>query len=402
MVRDQRIEMEPAAGSLAIVPIVDRRERMTGIRLAGAGTSASTLLAHVGANGFDGVVLFVDLHLSQLDDPALPEFDPRAWIAQLVHATGDTAELPARLAPHRTRGLRFAIGDAGPGSPWLAQLSSATHARVDVRSLPETHLARYSAALQHRGLKTIAGGVSNRAGFAAALAAGFDAIEGHWFTELPGERSDAVPPLYGTVMRALALLQNDRDAVEVEQAIRADPALAFRLLRYVNSAAFAPRNELGSIEDAIAMLGQRAVARWLGLSLVTAKVERGAGAALALTAIMRARMMELLRSDADGGAGTSPNDTNDAFMTGLFSALDAIVGLPMQRIVASIDPPPEVSRALLERGGELGALLELALVCEVPDANNVDALADRCSVQSAKLQRIQLDALRWAMNELGQ
>ena len=109
--------MELAAGSLAIVPIVDRRERMTAIRLAGAGTSPSTLLAHVGAKGIVGVVLFVDLRLSQLDDPALPEFDPRAWIAQLVRATGDTTEVPARLAPHRTRGLRFAIGDAAPGSP---------------------------------------------------------------------------------------------------------------------------------------------------------------------------------------------------------------------------------------------------------------------------------------------
>ncbi|MCL4747908.1 MAG: HDOD domain-containing protein [Burkholderiaceae bacterium] len=398
--------MEPAAGSLAIVPIVDRRERMTGIRLAGAGTSASILLAHVGARGIDGVLLFVDRRLSQLDDPALPEFDPRAWIVQLVHGTGDTAELPARLAAHRTRGLRFAIGDAGPGSPWLTQLSCATHARVDIGSLPESHLARYTAALRHRGLKTVAAGVANRAGFAAALAAGFDAVEGHWFTELPDERSDAVAPLYGTVMRALALLRGDRDAAEVELAIRADPALAFRLLRYVNSAAFAPRNELGSIEDAIAMLGQRALTRWLGLSLVTARVERGAGAALAVTAIMRARLMELLRSDAGVGpgerAGTSANDASDAFMTGLFSALDAIVGQPMQRIVASVDPQPEVARALLERAGDLGALLELVLACEVPDAARLDTLADRCAVPSAKLQRMQLDALRWAMNELGQ
>ncbi len=390
--------MKSPNGALAIVALVDRRERLVGFRLAGAGASVSTLLAHVGASGIDGMLLFTDQRVAQLDDPALAELDPRAWIVQLVGAPGAAQELAARLAPHRSRGLRFSVADTAPGSPWLAHLSLATHARVEIGSLPAPHLARYLAALGKRGLKTVAGAVSDRQRFAAALSAGVDAVEGHWFTGLPADRSDAVPPLYGIVMRALALLRSDRDAAEVEQAIRSDPALAFRLLRYVNSAAFAPRRELGSIEDAIAMLGQRALARWLGLSLVTARVDRGAGAALAVTAIMRARLMELLSVGADQGA----SDAGDAFMAGLFSALDAIVGQPMERIVASVDPPQTVARALLERAGTLGALLELVLACEDPQSDRIDALIAGCGLQPAKLRRAQLDALRWAVNELAQ
>ena len=390
--------MKSSDGALAIIPLVDRRERLVAFRLAGAVASASTLLAHVGATGIDGMLLFADQRVAQLDDPALGELDPRAWIVQLVGPPGEAEELAARLTPHRSRGLRFSVADAAPGSAWLSHLSLATHARIEIGSLPAPHLVRYLAALGKRGLKTVAGGVRDRTRLAAALATEVDMVEGHWFTGLPADRTDAVPPLYGIVMRALALLRTDRDAAEVQQAIRSDPALAFRLLRYVNSAAFAPRRELGSIEDAIAMLGQRALARWLGLSLVTAKVDRGAGAALAVTAIMRARLMELLSTVSDQSAG----DAGDAFMAGLFSALDAIVGQPIERIVASVDPPQTVARALLERAGPLGALLELVLACEDPDSEQIDALVAGCGVQAAKLRRAQLDALRWAVNELAQ
>jgi EAL and modified HD-GYP domain-containing signal transduction protein len=398
MVRHPESDMKSADGALAIIPLVDRRERLVAFRLAGAAASVSTLLAHVGATGIDGMLLLADLRVAQLDDPALAELDPRAWIVQLVGPPGEASELAARLAPHRSRGLRFSVADAAPGSPWLAHLALATHARIEIGSLPAAHLARYLAALGKRGLKTVAGGVRDRTRLAAALATEVDTVEGYWFTGLPADRSDAVPPLYGIVMRALALLRTDRDAAEVEQAIRSDPALAFRLLRYVNSAAFAPRRELGSIEDAIAMLGQRALARWLGLSLVTAKVDRGAGAALAVTAIMRARLMELLSSGADQSAG----DAGDAFMAGLFSALDAIVGQPIERVVASVDPPQAVARALLERAGALGALLELVIACEDPNSERIEALIAACGVQPAKLRRAQLDALRWAVNELAQ
>jgi EAL and modified HD-GYP domain-containing signal transduction protein len=371
--------------------LLDRRERLVGWHLTGVDVEGGELASHLGTQGIAGRIVMFDLPADLIDHASVSALEAGRYVP-LVH--GRAAD-PQRFAEHeralRQRGLRLAIADAAPGSPWLAQAGHFSHARLDLRRLPQAHRARYAAALRRHGPKLVAASVSDRETWRDALEAGFDLCEGQWFTQPASLEARTVAPIYGAVLRALSVVRAEAALPEVERALRADPTLAFRLLRYVNSAAFGLRSEVSSLRDAVNLLGFRPLGRWLGLALVTAQVDDGIGAALAGTAITRGRMMELL---CTGPAHA--RDAGDAFMVGLFSVMDAILDMPMERVVQTLSPPPAVAQALLGRDGALGALLGAVEACERPDDPQAPVRLDSAGVDPGELGRAQLQALAWA------
>ncbi len=70
----------------------------------------------------------------------------------------------------------------------------------------------------------------------------------------------SLPSLPGTVARALGMLNDpDCNLGEVGQLLSTDPALALKILRLANSAYYALRQQVSSVEHAVTLLGQRAI-----------------------------------------------------------------------------------------------------------------------------------------------
>ncbi len=403
--------MEPSAPYLGCQPLVDRQHRLLGHRLFGSGIDWAALLQPLaGDEGFEGPgatfadgpgvsrphgLFFIDVDAGSLADSSLRAIDPRRRVLQVGGASRDLREFFERARQARGARPMFSLADGSPGSAWLTQVDLFDYVRVDARALPTEHLGRYLSALKRRGPQLIATGLTSREDQRRAQDAGADLFEGYWFERPETGASQGVAPIYGAVMRTLALVRAEAPFREIEQTVRADATLAFRLLRFVNSAAFALPAEIGSIADAIALLGYRQIGRWLGLSLVTAKVDAGAHAPLASTAISRGRLMELLSQSGVDGV-----DPGDAFMVGLFSMLDALLDMPVERVVQTLSPPPPVARALLERTGPLGQMLSLIEACEDPSRVRIAELAQALRLEAATLARLRVQALDWAERQL--
>ena len=85
---------------------------------------------------------------------------------------------------------------------------------------------------------------------------------------------------------------------EIEEVLKHDVALSYKLLRMVNSASVGGRN-IWSIGHALRMLGRDPVARWLSMLLVTdTHGGDGVRSELIHLALFRARMCELLAEAA--------------------------------------------------------------------------------------------------------
>ncbi|WP_229507968.1 HDOD domain-containing protein [Massilia sp. Dwa41.01b] len=145
----------------------------------------------------------------------------------------------------------------------------------------------------------------------------------------------------------MALLARDADSRELELLLKQDPVLSFHLLKLVNSAAFAVNTQITSYAQAIAVLGRRQLQRWLQLLLYARAAADGAPNLLLPLAALRAGQLEIL-CKADGG---ERDDQDLAFMTGAFSLLDRLLGMPMAAILADLQLPAHVEAALLWREG---------------------------------------------------
>ncbi|GEM_PF-5567636 len=127
---------------------------------------------------------------------------------------------------------------------------------------------------------------------------------------------------------------------QMEEIIKKDVSLSFKLFRYVNSAWSSLRSPVRSLRQAMILLGEKGLKRWLAL-LTISNLTKDRPPALLTTCAIRGRFCELIAAPARLIAWESP-----LFLTGLFSALDSLVGRPLEEVLEEIGAAQEVRLAL--------------------------------------------------------
>jgi c-di-GMP-related signal transduction protein len=146
-------------------------------------------------------------------------------------------------------------------------------------------------------------------------------------------------------MKLMGLLLSDADTCELEKALKPEPGLTVNLLRMTNSVGSGTTENITSLGHAIAVLGRRQLQRWLQLLLfASGKQTTVAANPLLLLAATRGRLMELLAAELR--AKDIPF-ADKAFMVGIMSLMPALVGLPIEEIIAPLGLADEMTAAYM-------------------------------------------------------
>jgi c-di-GMP-related signal transduction protein len=168
--------------------------------------------------------------------------------------------------------------------------------------------------------------VETRDEFTAAKAAGFIYFQGYFFRKPELLQTKEIPANRLNYMRLLqAVSKPDPEDREMEQLIKNEASMCYRLLRYLNSATFGIRSEVRSIRHALMLLGEREVRRWIRL-VVTLTAAENKSSELVTNAMIRARFCESMGERV-------PHGDSDLFLMGLLSMIDAILEIPMTTVV---------------------------------------------------------------------
>ena len=229
--------------------------------------------------------------------------------------------------------------------------------KVDVGGKSDADLRRAVAAPSAAGSLLVARGVATDDDFERCREFGFSYFQGDFFCKPREMRYRGVSAGSVGSLQSLARLSgSDVGFEELEEIITSDVGLSLKLLRYVNSAFFALPRTIGSVREALSMLGTRMVRRW---ALVVAMAENpNMPDELVAVALQRARMCERL------GALGSPQDREVLFTIGLFSVADALLGAPMEEVLSTLPFSMEIESALLENEGPKGDILRAVLEYE--------------------------------------
>lgn len=313
--------------------------------------------------------------------PALLALMPpnRVQFAIAATALADAAACRA-MAALQQEGYRVLIDGAAPAGVALPPTLRAA-ARDCAGGVPR------SALLALFG-PHLARGVHSAARRAACADAGFD-----WFSgDYPIHPAPADEPDDGSankrLLKLLGLLAVDADTGDIETQLKQDPALSYHLLKLVNSAAFALSTPITSFAQAIGRLGRRQLQRWLHLLLYTRRREDGLPNPLLPVAALRAAQMESLCKQQGGDR----NAQDLAFLIGVFSLLDVLLGIPMADIAAALHLATDTAAALVSRGGALGQMLALV---ETPAPTR--AALQAADIAPAQWWHSQLHAYHWAI-----
>jgi EAL and modified HD-GYP domain-containing signal transduction protein len=193
-------------------------------------------------------------------------------------------------------------------------------------------------------------------------------------------------------LKLIGLVMGDADTHEIEQVFKHDPSLSYNLLRLVNSVAMGMRNRISSLRQAIVVLGRQQLQRWLQLLLFVNPGGDMQSPLLELAAT-RGKLMELL------AVKLSPQnrDFQDrAFMAGIMSLLDTLLGMPMEEVIKQISLISEIENALLKHEGKLGNLLLLVEKLEQNDFDAAEGLMADMQLNLGDLMQAQIEAMHWA------
>jgi EAL and modified HD-GYP domain-containing signal transduction protein len=321
---------------------------------------------------------------------------PERFVLEILERTPVDAHLRERLVALRAAGYRLALDDViDADDPRLELLPLVDVVKVDVLASPAANWCALAARLGGEGRRLLAEKVETPEQFAQARAAGYTLFQGYFLSRPQLLRARRMPASVPQVLRLVSLLEQDPDIAIVARTLRGLPELLRPLLREVNASAAGLGRRIDSIPGAVALVGLRQISRWAQL-LVYAEHDASPPGTdpLLLQVGTRARMMELLAGD---WFPDRPHLPERAFLTGMLSKLDALVGAPLAEVTAGLPLTDEVGAALAHRDGPLGDLLA---VCEARERLDEPALRRLCwrhRGDTGGVARRECEAAGWAL-----
>ncbi len=241
-----------------------------------------------------------------------------------------------------------------------------------------------------RQITHIQAGVRTLADLNASFQRGAVAVLGWPIDDAIQANGKARTPDLNVIVELMRRIDNEAPIEKLEEAITLDPTLAFKLLRYINSPAFGLRVEVSSFRHALMLLGYQRLKRWLALLLASASKERDMKPVM-FAALRRGLLMEELVRASVGGQDEQMR--SEAFICGVFSLLDRMLGEPFSKLLDSVPVPETVRRALVDGQGPLQPLLAVVHAVENESIYDIRETAERLLLGEAAINRATLRAL---------
>lgn len=287
-------------------------------------------------------------------------------------------------------GYVLALDDFEPGSPAEALMPYVKFVKVDVLNTTATQRLELAKRLLPRGLTLLAEKVETEADVREATAAGYGLLQGYFFCKPSTIVGPSVHAERLGYLRMLAMLNKAEVGVrELEEVLKGDAAITYRVLRSINSAAFGVRQDIRSIRQALVMLGTGRIRQWASIWAL-AGVHAGGSPETMNLAVVRARCCEQIAS-----ATTGPAVGAECFLLGLCSMLDAMMSKPIAEVVRDLPLADDIRDALTGSPNTKRALLDAVIAYERGNWQHAADAASRAGFAFDALPPAYEDALRW-------
>jgi len=254
-------------------------------------------------------------------------------------------------------GYTIALDDFHYSEDKRPLLALADYVKIDFRAETPSTLVQQIEFLKEFKVKMLAEKVETQEEFELAKELGFDYFQGYFFCRPKIVGTERIPVNRLTALRLIVRLQEpDLSAKELETLISQDLVVSFKLLRYLNSAAVSLTFSIDSVAHAAQMVGIRRIRALASTIMLTAVEDKPRE--LTVTAMVRATMAEKLAK-----ALKLPKP-DACFTVGLFSAVDALLDVPISRALELIPLSDEVRDALIYHQGPMGRILRCILAYE--------------------------------------
>ena len=313
---------------------------------------------------------------------------PSQTVVEILETVEPEDRVTAACKRLKEAGYLIALDDFAANDPRIPLCDFADFIKIDIRA---TRLEERAGMLRRFGspkCKMLAEKLETPHEFYQARNMGFTYFQGYFFCKPELVVGREVPANRMRHLRLLEMVSRaEIDLRELEALLKQEASIAYRLLRYLNSPLFGFALEIKSLRHAMAILGERELRRWIRLVVTVGAAEQGCSE-LVLMGLTRARFCELL--------STRLQTSNDLFLMGLLSVMDAILQVDMATVLGQLPVDHEIKTVLLGQASSLRPLYQLMLAQESGEWAKSSELAQQLKLTDEEVGNTWWHAMTWA------
>ena len=338
----------------------------------------------------DGRKAFMNVSRTLLLSGHATLLPPRAVVLEVLETVKVDDSIVQICKSLRAKGYSIALDDYLPGLDADALLPHANFVKVDVLNTTRDEWVAIRRAMPSH-VTMLAEKVESAEVYDDLRSIGYHLFQGYYFCRPKMFKAGTLSGHRLAYAQLLMALNNENVTVtQVEDLIKHDASLSYRVLRCINSAAYGIRRQIQSIRQAVVLLGLDQVRKWASVWAL-AGLNEGASAELVTVAILRARACELLAQSI-----LPREESSEYFLLGLCSLLDVILRKPMDEALSELPISDTIKGALLGDDNRARKVLEAVVAYERGEWDRASICSQQAGISLATLPEAYADALRWA------
>lgn len=322
-------------------------------------------------------------------------FDRKSIVIELVGHTAPTERLLKIVKYYFEKGYRIALTEYDLDEKWDALFPYISIIKVDIEQNNPKRLQSIVKRIKPFNIKLAAEKVETRFQLQSLAEVGFNFYQGYFYHEPEIVEGQTLAPIKAQMLHLISETFNTPlDFDVVAEIISRDVNLSVGLLKMVNNVATSTRVEITSLKQATAYLGEEKLKQFVTI-LALSKLTTDKTDEVSKQALITAKLMTSLAT-----AESFEKARDYAFITGLLSAIEVVLSMPMSEIVKTMPLAEPIERALVKHEGVLGELLVLATDYITGQGENMNKLTNVYGFSADYVHKEFVDACRWCQ-ELG-
>jgi len=255
----------------------------------------------------------------------------------------------------KTNGLRIALDDFIYSKEILPLVHQADIIKFDLRQSSLNEIDRMILLLSNLPkIKFLAEKVETHDEFKKALDLGCHYFQGYFFEKPKVLMNKSIPVVKINLIRLITqVLRKDVDFLKLVKLIREDVSMSFRLVKLTNSSYYRRKISINSVKDAVTVMGEHEIKKFI-LLVASAGLAAEKPEEMITTSIITGRMCEIL-----GKKLSMEFSDEELFTLGLFCHLEAMLDMPMDKILNDLSLAPRIKQALMGNNENISRLFSV-------------------------------------------
>ncbi|MCL2618452.1 MAG: HDOD domain-containing protein, partial [Defluviitaleaceae bacterium] len=352
-----------------------------------------SLLEKVGLDGFtNGHVLFVPINqFTLLSDVSLQCSQPPDKIIFLLDEQTPPEDIFIEgIGKAKDKGFRFAIEGISNYEYMRPIIEQCDYVFISFRNNKDG-LSEYKKVWPNFKKQVfVATDVDSISTFDRIRYSGFGCFEGKFYSLPVAKTHNNISPVKVNRIQLINVVRTEDFAIEeVVRIVSRDPSLTISLLKLINSPYLGLSQKVKSIQQAVALLGQKEVRRWVTAATAGLLAE-DKPQEITRVSLLRARFCENLARHFEMGIHAP-----GLFLMGLFSILDVVLEMSMAEALKVVAVSEPIHDALVNRAGEYYKVIEIVLKYEAGDWTEVKRLMTIDKLNVEDVLKAYTDAVQW-------